>query len=303
MTQPYETSAIDTATMNDLVKRVAELEERLQEHTGDAQGSAGQFYPHPVQIIDTAEYSGGVARIDNHGIQIATSGVFTPAIWGVNQLVGVPSGENTYIKLQLSADPSGASFDFINQTTGGITSEVNASTSNVTGIAQAKHEVYGSYQLGILHNGSTTAYGWCDLPFWFIDQAGDPTTTLSDGMAWYNGTLKRLRIRSNGITGNLGIEIQSASAAAVATNGTITTAGVSVARVAPAGAVTGVILAVGTTGGQVCTVVNESVAANTVTFAASGTSNVADGTSSVIAGLNARRFVWDSGTSLWYPCK
>ena len=90
----------------------------------------------------------------------------------------------------------------------------------------------------------------------------------------------------------------------MANNGTITTTRVSsVARVSPAGAVTGIILQAGTSAGQTCLVVNEAVAANTVTFAASGTSNVADGTSSVIAGLNARRFVWDSGTSLWYPCK
>lgn len=96
---------------------------------------------------------------------------------------------------------------------------------------------------------------------------------------------------------------QSSSAAAVATSGTITTAGVSVARVSPTGAVTGVILQAGTFPGQEVTVVNEAVAANTVTFAASGTSNVADGTSSVIAGLTARSFVWDSATSLWYPKK
>lgn len=96
---------------------------------------------------------------------------------------------------------------------------------------------------------------------------------------------------------------QSASAPAIATNGTVTTAGVAEARLAPAGAVTGIILQAGTTAGQMCMVVNQSAAANTVTFAASGTSNVADGTGSVIAGLTARLFIWNSATSLWYPCK
>lgn len=94
---------------------------------------------------------------------------------------------------------------------------------------------------------------------------------------------------------------QSATAAATATSGTITTAGVSVARVSPAGAITGVILQAGTFPGQTVAVVNEAVAANTVTFAASGTSNVADGTSSVIAGLTGRTFVWTG--SLWHPMK
>lgn len=93
---------------------------------------------------------------------------------------------------------------------------------------------------------------------------------------------------------------QSATAAVIATSGTIATAGVVVARVAPAAAVTGVILEAGTYAGQMCWVVNESAAADSVTFAASGTSNVADGTSDVIDGLTARLFVWDSGAALWF---
>lgn len=96
---------------------------------------------------------------------------------------------------------------------------------------------------------------------------------------------------------------QSATAPVIVNGNTITTIHVTVARVAPGGAVTGIILAVGTISGQVCTVINESAAGNTVTFAAAGTSNVADGVGSVIAGLNCRTFVWDSSTSLWYPAK
>jgi hypothetical protein len=95
--------------------------------------------------------------------------------------------------------------------------------------------------------------------------------------------------------------IESAAAAATATSGTITTTGVTVARISPAGAITGVILQALVLGNSpIVTVLNEAVAANTVTFAASGTSNVADGASDVIAGLTARTFVWDSFTSLWY---
>lgn len=91
---------------------------------------------------------------------------------------------------------------------------------------------------------------------------------------------------------------QSATAAATATGGTITTASTGVARVAPVAAITGVILQAGTKAGQQVTVVNES--ANSVTFAASGTSFVADGVSDVIAATSARMFIWDSGTALWY---
>jgi hypothetical protein len=111
------------------------------------------------------------------------------------------------------------------------------------------------------------------------------------------------------LSGSWITDFESTSAQTVASSGTITTAGLRVARVTTAGAVTGVIMQIGSAipssqtppTSQELIVVNES--GNTITFAASGTSNVADGTSDVIAGLNARRYVWDTGTTLWYPCK
>lgn len=88
------------------------------------------------------------------------------------------------------------------------------------------------------------------------------------------------------------------------TGNTITTpANTGVVRVTAAAAVTGIILGAGTTPGQNLTVIHEGAAANTITFAASGTSNVADGTSDVITGPTARCFVWDSITALWYATK
>jgi hypothetical protein len=92
---------------------------------------------------------------------------------------------------------------------------------------------------------------------------------------------------------------QSASAASLTTGGSIATANISISRVTTSGAVTGVILASGTVSGQIVTVVNES--ANSITFAVSGTSHVADGTSDIIAANTARSFVWTG--SLWYACK
>jgi len=93
---------------------------------------------------------------------------------------------------------------------------------------------------------------------------------------------------------------QSGSSPVLATNGTISTSGLGVTRVSPGGAVTGVILQAGTVAGQACTVINESVAANSITFAAAGTSNVADGTSAVLVGLRSMAFTWDTATSRWY---
>lgn len=65
-----------------------------------------------------------------------------------------------------------------------------------------------------------------------------------------------------------------------------------------AGAVTGIILAAGSEDGQIVNIINAS--ANTVTFATGATSNVADGTSAVIAANRAISLIWDFGSSRWY---
>lgn len=119
---------------------------------------------------------------------------------------------------------------------------------------------------------------------------------------WPVGTNVQLMLSATqlgNIMTTLALLLTQSSVATPSSNGTIATSGVSVARVNPSGAVTGMILGAGAQGGQQVQVVNES--SNTLTFAASGTSNVADGVSDVIAANAAKEFVWDSGTSLWYP--
>lgn len=64
------------------------------------------------------------------------------------------------------------------------------------------------------------------------------------------------------------------------------------------GAVTGIIMTAGLYDGQIVNIIN--AAAASVTFAVAGTSNVADGTSAVIAANRAVQMIYDSGTSLWY---
>lgn len=61
---------------------------------------------------------------------------------------------------------------------------------------------------------------------------------------------------------------------------------------------TGTILQPGGFDGQPVTVMNTGT--GSITFAASGTSNVAQGTGAVIAGLSSRSFTWNASTSLWY---
>ena len=99
---------------------------------------------------------------------------------------------------------------------------------------------------------------------------------------------------------------QTGTVTTLSTGNTITpgtSGGNGSARVTAAAAVTGIILAPGTRAGQEFTVIHEGAAANTITFAASGTSNVADGASDVITGPSCRKFKWDAVTALWYPMK
>lgn len=101
------------------------------------------------------------------------------------------------------------------------------------------------------------------------------------------------------IANNFVANQQGGTVQTISTSGNINTNYGSV-RVTTAAAVTAVTMSPGTTGGQEVTVIHEGAAANTITFAASGTSNVADGTSDVITGPSGRKFQWDAVTALWY---
>lgn len=143
--------------------------------------------------------------------------------------------------------------------------------------------------------------------------AGNTTVTNSDGI-----TVRRLSVvegasLDNGSlttdgNGNItatsisapALFLPQSSAAAIANSSTISTASGGIARCTAAAACTAVVMQAGTKTGQTVVVINESAAANTITFAAAGTSNVAGGTTVSLQGLAAHLFVWDAGTSLWY---
>jgi hypothetical protein len=110
---------------------------------------------------------------------------------------------------------------------------------------------------------------------------------------WGHGTVI---VTTNNMTAPL--KLTGNTAQALITSGTIATAGLSVSRVSCAGAVTAAVLQAGTVDGQMVYVENTS-AANTVTFAAVGTSNVQDGVSDVIAVSTIRGYVWNATTSHW----
>lgn len=88
------------------------------------------------------------------------------------------------------------------------------------------------------------------------------------------------------------------TATAVSTGSTIPTA-FGFVQCTVAAASTGNILTAGTGASQECVILNAS-GANTITMAAAGTSNVADGASCIIGTNTYKRFVWNAATSLWY---
>lgn len=135
------------------------------------------------------------------------------------------------------------------------------------------------------------------------DQSGPTTarpTNADPGFLFYDTTINATLVWNGTNWAILNGSASSLDAAAtVTTSGTITlpTTG-NVKKLTTGGAVTGVILTAGAYDGQELTLVN--VSANSITFAAAGTSNVADGTSGVIAANRSMKFIWDATSARWY---
>jgi hypothetical protein len=127
-----------------------------------------------------------------------------------------------------------------------------------------------------------------------------PTTTVPSGSIVFDSgdstnyppNLSREvgSLKVNGWSVNGGV----ASVQTIASSGIIAlgTSGQEVLPVATSGAVTDVIIAAGAYDGQMIKVLNRS--ANTITFAAAGTSRVADGSASVVGARRGLVFVWDA---------
>ena len=108
-------------------------------------------------------------------------------------------------------------------------------------------------------------------------------------------------VDGQGFIAGTGVVMKGAvSAQAITTGGTIVVGNVGKVRLNPAGAVTGVIMPAGQYDGQLVSLLNIAVAANTITFAAAGTSLVADGATTAIAGVVGRMLQWDATAALWF---
>ena len=100
---------------------------------------------------------------------------------------------------------------------------------------------------------------------------------------------------------NAGILFEATVTANGAGNGETLSTAANISFYDPNGASrTGVILTAGLRDGQRVTVCNFADAAEDITFAASGTSNVAGGTACVISQFECRTFIWHATRALWY---
>jgi len=131
-----------------------------------------------------------------------------------------------------------------------------------------------------------------------------PTFTV-DAVPTFSGTVTHSGTTAFSGQVTLGGAIVTSTPAAaqdISGNGqtiTLPTAGIT-KEITAGAARTGTIITAGTVDGQLLILFNSSAAANSVTMAAAGTSNVADGTSCVIPGLRGVMFAWDSGASRWF---
>lgn len=150
------------------------------------------------------------------------------------------------------------------------------------------------------NDGSATLFSGCSDNV-VISSSGAPSSLITSGTshAFIKSTFNSVAYDQAFLPGGI-LTLGASGTSPVIVNGNTISTATSVSRVSPGGAVTGIILQAGVAAGQEVTVINESAAANTVTFAVAGTSNVADGVTTVIAGLRCAKYTWSSATSRWY---
>jgi hypothetical protein len=146
-----------------------------------------------------------------------------------------------------------------------------------------------------------------------VGNQGIYTTTSCPHVNIISSTITNLNVNSNPTnstvpylessttttnTSNATLAGSGNAATAVSNNSTIPTA-FGFVKCTVGAASTGNILTAGIAPAQECVIINTN-GSNSITMAAAGTSNVADGVACVIAANTHKRFVWNDGTSLWY---
>lgn len=168
----------------------------------------------------------------------------------------------------------------------------NAGSANTIAAAYGS----GPTTLATLQPGEWGVMYSADGATYYAATASSLTTALATAATW-----TARQTFTGGLSLGGAVDSPMTSAQDIATGGTITlpTTGMNKALDATAGAATGAILTAGTVAGQFVILHNKH-ASNSITFAAAGTSNVADGTGCAIPALKAKAFTWDATASRWF---
>jgi hypothetical protein len=192
-----------------LVRRIADLEERTDNHVGIDYGASQQLAPHPSMLINVAEFGGGTERLDQTGIQmlLAALSTSTQITWTANTFSETP--QYTYPHVQLVGY----------LTTGDVQWKVEATDSTAG-------NSYGGYQISMtggtpyvsmyLHDSNN---GDANVQFYEVNNfarlelvsailaldnmTSDQTGSLVDGALWYRSDSDRVRVQANSIIRNL----------------------------------------------------------------------------------------------------
>lgn len=211
-----------------------------------------------------------------------------------------------------------ANADDVNVTGNAVTGCGTAATPQATGIYLSgtcnRLSITGnSLQGGAFNRGGIRTNALTFDVLTIVGNSGIYTTNTTNHVAVLSSTGGLLNVNSNptnsvlpylesatATTGTSNATLAgSGNAATAVTNGSTIPTAFGLVRCTVAGASTGNILTAGIAPGQECTVFNNS-GANSITMAAAGASNVADGVGCIIAANTYKRFIWNADTNLWY---
>lgn len=198
-----------TQKLNAALRRVEDLETFAGDHLGLDWGESlvDANSPHPNQSIATAEYGGGVMRLDSHGAQILASGG-TPlaALWYLNQLSPNPLNETVFGQVAGEVTNSGTApniyFWAQNANAHAFIGPKILSTDAAELEAQLVADVTASLAWILAQGaGALSSWAWTNT-YITLGALGSDPGAITDGSVYYYNN--KLYARINGATVELG---------------------------------------------------------------------------------------------------
>lgn len=189
---------------------LSELRDEMAFHRGIDSGQSSIYSPHPNISISTAEFGGGLIRLDSTGIQFNTQSELTSLLWLRNFQTSFDDTSN-YPYMRMLADmTSGASAELTIEDQFSAADSSSAQFTVETDDAAIILRADTTDNTARLDIGAqNTAGGYFvrlnATPLWLGVFTADPAV-VSDGMMWYRSDTDKFRVRLNGVTYNLATE-------------------------------------------------------------------------------------------------